>query len=95
MNFRKLSKMAKRVVAQRGGTEALKADAERLKGIARGQGTLSEKGRRAAEALRQPDGGGHGDPDRHGEAGHPVEGRQPADTRDRSERRDPPRSGSH
>lgn len=72
MNFRTLSRMAKRVVDQRGGTEAVKADAARLKDIARGQGTLSEKGKRAAEALRQPDGGRGADP-RRPEPGYPEE----------------------
>ncbi|MEJ7716498.1 MAG: hypothetical protein WKF31_00490 [Thermoleophilaceae bacterium] len=72
MNFRTLSRMAKQVVDQRGGTEAVKADAARLKDIARGQGTLSEKGKRAAEALRQP-GGGRGTDARRTEAGHPEE----------------------
>lgn len=54
MNLRKLSDKAKQIVEQRGGAESLKADAEKLKNIARGEGTLSDKGRRAAEALREP-----------------------------------------
>ncbi len=82
MNFRSLSKMAKRVVDQRGGTEAVKADAERLKDIARGQGTLSEKSKRAAEALREPGAGRGADGRRTGDAGRREEHRREEHHRD-------------
>ena len=82
MNFRSLSKMAKRVVDHRGGTDAVKADAERLKNIARGQGTLSEKGKRAAEALREPGAGREADAGRTGDAGRREEHRREEHHRD-------------
>jgi hypothetical protein len=82
MDLRKLSKMAKRVVDQRGGTDAVKADAERLKNIARGQGTLSEKGKRAAEALRETGAGRGADAGRTGDAGRREEHRREEHHRD-------------
>ncbi|HYF28509.1 MAG TPA: hypothetical protein VD931_22400 [Baekduia sp.] len=72
MDFRKLTKRAKQVIDQRGGTEALKKDAEELREIAKGKGTLQDKAKRAAEALKEP--GTRPAPD----AGEPT-GRAPAD----------------
>ena len=54
MDFKKLQRMAKNVIDKRGGTEALKADAEELKNIATGPGTASDKAKRAADALKDP-----------------------------------------
>jgi hypothetical protein len=56
MRFGDLVNKAKKVVDQRGGSEALKQDAEELKDIARGPGSTQQKAKRAAEALRQPGG---------------------------------------
>ena len=58
VNFRNLSNIAnkaKDAVEKRGGTDALKQDAEQLKGIAKGPGSLSDKAKAAAQALKQPD----------------------------------------
>ncbi len=54
MRFGDLVNKAKKVVDQRGGTEALKQDADELKDIARGQGSAQDKAKRAAEALKDP-----------------------------------------
>lgn len=54
MRFGDLVNKAKKVVDQRGGTDALKQDAEELKDIARGRGTAQDKAKRAAEALKDP-----------------------------------------
>jgi hypothetical protein len=54
MRFGDLVNKAKKVVDQRGGTEALKQDAEELKDIARGPGNTQDKAKRAAEALKDP-----------------------------------------
>ena len=54
MDFKSLQRMAKNVIDKRGGTEALKADAEELKKIATGPGTASDKAKRAADALKDP-----------------------------------------
>jgi hypothetical protein len=64
MDWKKLAQGAKVVIDKRGGTESVKKDAEELKNIAKGGGTVSEKVRAAAEALKQP-----GAPDQSGEAG--------------------------
>jgi hypothetical protein len=54
MDFKNLQRMAKNLIDKRGGTDALKADAEELKNIATGPGTASEKAKRAADALKDP-----------------------------------------
>lgn len=46
--------MAKQTIDARGGTERLKQDAERLKGIATGPGTAKEKTKAGSEALKEP-----------------------------------------
>jgi hypothetical protein len=54
MNFNDLKSKAKNLIADRGGTEALKEDAEEVKDIAQGEGTVTEKGKDAVEALKDP-----------------------------------------
>ena len=54
MRFGDLVNKAKKVVDQRGGTQALKQDADELKDIARGRGSTQDKAKRAAEALKDP-----------------------------------------
>jgi hypothetical protein len=54
VNLKRLTDKAKQTIDARGGTERLKQDAERLKGIATGPGTAKEKARAGSEALRQP-----------------------------------------
>jgi hypothetical protein len=54
MNLKRMADKAKRVIDERGGTEQLKQDAERLRGIATGPGTAKEKAKAAGEALKQP-----------------------------------------
>jgi len=54
VDFKRLSDKAKDLVEKRGGTEGLKQDAEELKNIAKGQGSLGDKAKRAAEALKDP-----------------------------------------
>ncbi len=56
MNFRGLSSKAKELVEKRGGTESLKQDAEQLKGIAKGSGSISDKAKAAVSALKEPGG---------------------------------------
>jgi hypothetical protein len=57
MDFRKLSRQAKRIIDKRGGTEALKGDAEELRDIARGPGSAKNKAREAAAAIKEPGAG--------------------------------------
>lgn len=54
VNFRRLGEKAKELVDKRGGTEALKQDAEQLKEIAKGPGSFTDKAKRAAEAIKDP-----------------------------------------
>lgn len=57
MDFKKLTSRAKDLVEKRGGTNALKEDAEELKGIAKGEGSLTDKAKAAAAALKEPGAG--------------------------------------
>jgi hypothetical protein len=54
VDFKKLSDRAKALVERRGGTDSLKEDAAELKDIATGKGSLSDKAKAAAEALKEP-----------------------------------------
>ena len=58
MNFKSLQRKAKELVDKRGGTDSLKADAEELKNIAKGPGSVADKakmGRRCPEGARCQD----------------------------------------
>lgn len=54
MRLGKLAMMAKQQIDRRGGTEALKKDAQQLSNIAKGPGSAGDKAKRAADALKQP-----------------------------------------
>jgi hypothetical protein len=54
VNLKRIADKAKQTIDARGGTERLKQDAERLRGIATGPGTAKEKAKAGSEALRQP-----------------------------------------
>ena len=54
VNFRRLTDQAKKVIDKRGGTEALKEDAEELGGIAKGEGSLKDKAKEAGKAIKEP-----------------------------------------
>ena len=54
MDFKKLADKAKKVVDDRGGVDSLKEDAEELKGIAKGKGSLTDKAKDAASAIKDP-----------------------------------------
>ena len=53
-NLRRLANRAKDVVEKRGGSENLKEDADELKGIAKGKGSLKDKAKAAGKALKEP-----------------------------------------
>ncbi len=53
-NLGRLAKRAKDVMEKRGGSDALKGDADELKGIAKGKGSLTDKAKAAAGALKEP-----------------------------------------
>lgn len=50
-----LANKAKEVIEERGGTERLRQDAERLRDIASGPGTPQEKAKAAGDALKAKD----------------------------------------
>ena len=54
VNFKKLTDRAKDVVEKRGGSDALKADAQELKNIAKGKGSIKDKAKAAREAVSDP-----------------------------------------
>jgi hypothetical protein len=54
VNFRRLTDQAKKIVDKRGGTDALKEDAEELKDIAAGKGSLKDKAKAAGQAIKDP-----------------------------------------
>jgi hypothetical protein len=62
MDLRRLSSKAKDLVEKRGGTDSLKQDAEELKGIAKGQGSLADKAKAAVSAIKDPGAAGDGAP---------------------------------
>jgi hypothetical protein len=54
VNLKRLTDRAKNLVNKRGGTDALKEDAEELKDIAKGEGSLKDKAKAAGEAIKDP-----------------------------------------
>jgi hypothetical protein len=54
MDYKKLAAQAKNAFDKRGGTEGLKEDLGRLREIAKGGGTLPDKAKAVAQALKQP-----------------------------------------
>jgi len=57
MDFKKLADKAKDTIDKRGGVDSLKADAEELKKVAKGDGSLTDKAKAAAQALKEPGAG--------------------------------------
>jgi hypothetical protein len=52
MDFKSLQRRAKQLIDRRGGTDSLKADAEELRDIAKGPGSIADKAKRASDASR-------------------------------------------
>jgi hypothetical protein len=85
MDFKKLADKAKKTIDERGGVESLKADAEQLKKVAQGKGSLTDKAKAAAQAIKEP-----GDR-REIKATHPGGEKHPA--QHAGNREDTPRKG--
>jgi hypothetical protein len=62
MNLKRLTDRAKDLVNKRGGTGALKEDADELKDIAAGKGSLKDKAKAAGEAVKEPGAPGEAKP---------------------------------
>lgn len=60
MDLKSLFKKGKKTVDQRGGAESLKADAGELKEVASGDGSMTDKAKEAAEAIKDPGAPGDG-----------------------------------
>lgn len=54
MDLKRLFNKGKRIVDQRGGVDSLKEDAAELKDIAKGKGSLTDKAKDAAAAIKDP-----------------------------------------
>jgi hypothetical protein len=54
MDWKAMADKAKQVFQQRGGSKAAKEDAEELRNVAQGQGSIADKAKDAAEAIREP-----------------------------------------
>jgi hypothetical protein len=61
MRYQRMARLAKQAIDKRGGVEALKQDLQQVSDVAKGKGTLKEKAKAAAEALKQPGSAGTGD----------------------------------
>lgn len=66
MKLKSLFDKAKKTVDDRGGVQSLKEDAAELKSVATGKGSLSDKAKGAAAAIKQP--GAPGDTPKEGQA---------------------------
>jgi len=60
MDLKSLFNKGKKIVDERGGVESLKEDAQELAGIAKGKGSITDKAKEAAAAIKDP---GTNDPD--------------------------------
>jgi hypothetical protein len=82
MDLKRLFNKGKKVVDERGGVESLKEDAGELKDIAKGKGSLTDKAKDAAAAIKDPGAPGEDKPvaaaKPDGEAQHqPDQGQNP------------------
>ena len=54
MDLKRITDRAKDLVDKRGGTDSVKEDAEELKQIAKGEGSLADKAKAAVAAIKDP-----------------------------------------
>jgi hypothetical protein len=64
VDFNRLFRRTKKVVEDRGGTDALKKDAQEVADVAKGRGSIGDKAKAAAEALKDPGAPGEEHPHR-------------------------------
>lgn len=82
MNLKSLFDKGKKIVDERGGVESLKGDAGELQGIAKGKGSLADKAKAAAAAIKDPGAAGEnpahpGKPHPRGKEHRPGKGQKP------------------
>jgi hypothetical protein len=75
MDFKKLFDKGKKMVDDRGGVDSLKEDAQELAAIAKGKGSLTDKAKEAASAVKEP---GTNEPAGQHPAGHRPHPTEPA-----------------
>jgi hypothetical protein len=89
MDLKALLNKGKKIVDERGGVESLKEDAQEVAKIAKGKGSMSEKAKEAAAAIKDP---GTNEPEpqeRHPNRHATEERRADADRQESKERRRP------
>jgi hypothetical protein len=80
MDFKKLAAKTKDTIDKRGGVDSLKADAEELKRVAKGKGSIADKAKAAAAAIKEPGSQQEHKPEPKGEK-HPAKhAGNPSDT---------------
>lgn len=77
MGFADIAKKAKSAFEKRGGGEALKKDVGELKDIAKSEGSIADKAKKAAEAIKNP--GAEGGAEAHRDATPRADATPPAD----------------
>ena len=88
MDFQSLQRKVMQMINRRGGTDSVKEDAEELRDIAQGQGSLSDKAKQAAEALKDPGAKGPDTPT----SPPPPGDTEPADPPAKAKPTEPPRA---
>jgi hypothetical protein len=89
MDLKSMFNKGKKMVDERGGVESLKEDAQELQGIAKGKGSLTDKAKEAAAAVKEP---GSNEPDpqeRHPNRQATSDRHADADRQESKERRHP------
>ena len=89
MDLKGLFNKGKKIVDERGGVESLKADAQEVAKIAKGKGSMSDKAKEAAAAIKDP-GTNQPEPQERHPNRQATEGRRAdADRQESKERRHP------
>jgi hypothetical protein len=89
MDLKSLFNKGKKIVDERGGVESLKEDPQELQGIAKGKGSLSDKAKEAAAAVKEPGSNQPAPQERHPNRDATNERRADADRQESKERRHP------
>jgi hypothetical protein len=89
MDLKGLFNKGKKIVDERGGIESLKEDAQEVANIAKGKGSMSDKAKEAAAAIKDPGTNQPEPQERHLNRQATEERRADADRQESKERRHP------
>jgi hypothetical protein len=89
MDLKKLFSKGKKMVDDRGGVDSLKEDAQELADIAKGKGSLGDKAKDAAAAVKEPGTNQPAGQERHPNREATNERRADAERQESKERRHP------